>query len=318
MEAVMSAANQETPAPAQSSAGKFWRTPHWQMALAVLVNALAIPMLIPAFLIEDWMMENLWDDFYFRYFVIPPVTGAFIANLFLLSMWLAIGGSPRRWRSLLISAIAAMGGLAAGLMLLLQRYLRSEFIEMEGIAEEFILDLIVPPVIAVVFVWALSVLFILPGWYFGITVDFQQVARTTAPPSRKFGVLQLFLWMMQLSIPLALAQLWGQLTEDQSFNVSSFFTFLMIWACCAPFAFSLLGGKISVKACILSVAWLALLLGGFSFTPESWQPSDTVAMLAFCAAIVVLNMLWLRYLGLRWLPHEPDRDRLIAEPTTPF
>lgn len=248
---------------------------------------------------SDWVTNAL-----------PMFVGSFFAEIYLLAFWMMLGETPKRWRSLKISGIACIAGFTMGVVTSGTYAVLGHWdISKPDQAFFLLIQIFIAPILCAFLLWSISAAFVLPRWYFGISIDFHEWNSVAPHPKRTFGIPQLLLWMVQFSIPLALLQITNQLSENEGGGLDLLFAVAINLVSWSPIAFVLLRERLSVWLLVASVLFAAVCMAICYFEPFGHltpEPSFALYELAGGWLTVALNMLLLRRLGLRWLPFKSD------------
>lgn len=298
----------------QSLSQSLWRTPRWQVALLLLINAALIPLIVLIFYCQiQWGTGSGFLEY-----VNDAGMGIYNAELYLLALWMAFGGWPKRWRRLRITILTMIFGLLLGGAICIAFYF-AEVLSFDDENEFRMLRLMFfgTPFVFALIIWVAHILLLFPQWYWGIVLDFRQVTPLAPRPTRQLGVIHYLTLMLFVAIPLGLLRFLS--TADEMLNVQqlamSMLPFVLLVATLLPISLSLLRSRLSMLALVLSFAWFALAVVLLLFLPPRNAGDFGPVMLLGTGIAATLNLILWRILGIRWLPHAPAPIESPFKPT---
>jgi hypothetical protein len=278
----------------------------WPFSALLAANFLSVPATLASIYLSST------DDYYVfaDNYLIPALFAVVLGQLFLLAFWMSFGSWPRRWRSLVIFAITSGVGLVFGIGAAAIEFIEGWDDGFSIAVDDLILMAVIIPIFAATFIWITNALFALPAWYFPYEIS-RRISETSVklqPPT--FGMVQLFIWMGQVAIPLGLLQAITLLTdsEEDLFILVAPYVFLM--TCVTPISIAALKPRFSFIDYGIACLWSLTAAVTYEFAvSDDWLEALPGWSFLFLCLTIATNLFVLRCMGLGWRPRIATTSR---------
>lgn len=281
-----------------------WRTPRWQVALLLFVNAALIPLVALIFYFQ--VRGGAGSGYVF--YLMEAAMGIYNAQIYLLALWMALGGWPKRLRRLRVTILTMIFGLLLGGGVCIAYYF-AEILSLDGEDGFRTLRLMFfhTPFVFAIIIWVIHALLLFPQWYWGIVLDFQQLTPLAPRPTRQLCVLHYLTLMLFVAIPLGIVRYLSTANEMLSLLQLAWLMVpcILLLATLLPLSLSLLRPRLSLLALVLSYGWFALAVVLLTVLPRTNGANLGPMMLLGTGVATTFNLILWRILGIRWLAYEP-------------